>query len=177
MKENREHTTLPESEFTEEQQHRLFYNPDYILHHKKLSNNIIIHTVIRPLVFFIAIFAFYLLWSGHNAPGGGFVAGLMVAAGIVLLYVIRGSSFIQKEITFDFKYLVAIGLLCCISCGLGAFIFGYPFLTQAFGHMRFPILGNVELSTAFIFDFGVFLTVAGSCLTIIISIGKSGDKT
>jgi len=164
------------SEFTQGQQHRLFINPDYILSRKKLGSNIIIHTVLRPLTFIISIFAFYLFWKGHNAPGGGFVAGLMTAACVVLLYVNHGSSFIRKQLTFDFKYLVAIGLSCSMSCGLVALVFGYPYLTHAFSHIRFPLLGEVELTTTLIFDLGVYLTVTGGCLTIITSIGQSGDK-
>ena len=164
------------SEFTKGQQHRLFINPDHILSRKKLGSNIIIHTLLRPLTFIISIFAFYLFWNGHNAPGGGFIAGLMTAACIVLLYVNHGSSFIRNKLTFDFKYLVAIGLSCSMLCGLGALVFGYPYLTQSFGYVRFPLLGEIELATTLIFDLGVYLTVTGGCLTIIISIGQSGDK-
>ena len=123
------------------------------------------------------MFSFYLLWNGHNAPGGGFVAGLMTAAGIVLLYVNYGSNLIRNNLPFDFKYLVAIGLWCSMSCGLGAILFGYPYLTQTFGYMYFPILGEIELTTALIFDLGVYLVVTGGCLTIITSIGQSDIKT
>ena len=176
MSGNIEQEKYPDSEFTQEQQHRLNDNQDSIQSRKKLSSNIIINTVIRPLVIFISIFSFYLLWTGHNAPGGGFVAGLMTAACIVLLYVTRGSSFIRRELTFDFKYLVAIGLSCSMFCSLGAVVFGYPFLTQVFGHMYIPLLGDAEIATALIFDFGVYMTVTGSCLTIITSIGQNYDE-
>ena len=166
-----------DDEFTQEQRHRLFDSSGDVLSRKKLGSNIIINTVIRPLVIFISIFAFYILWTGHNAPGGGFVAGLMTAACVVLLYVTRGASFIRKGLTFDFKYLVAIGLSCSMFCSMGAVLLGHPFLTQTFGHMRFPFLGEVVFATALIFDLGVYLTVAGGCLTIITSIGQSNDKS
>ena len=169
--------SLDKSEFTQEQQYRLFSNPEYILSRKKLGSDIIIHTVLRPLTFFISIFAFYLFWNGHNAPGGGFIAGLMTAACIVLLYVNHGSSFIRDKLTFDFKYLVAIGLSFSMSCGLGALVFGYPYLTQTFSHMRLPLLGDVELVTGLIFDLGVYLVVTGGCLTIITSIGQIGSQS
>ena len=87
------------------------------------------------------------------------MAGLMTAACVVLLYITRGSSFLRNELTYDFKYLVAIGLSCSMFCGLGALVFGYPFLTQVF-------------ATALIFDIGVYLTVTGACLTIITSLGQ-----
>jgi len=177
MNHRTEHEKYPDkSEFTQEQQHRLFINPDHILSRKKLGSNVIIHTLIRPLTFMISIFAFYLFWNGHNAPGGGFIAGLMTAACIVLLYVTHGSGFVRNKMTFDFKYLVAIGLSISMSCGLAALLFDYPYLTQTFTYINLPLLGNIELATALIFDLGVYLTVVGSCLTIITSIGQSGDK-
>jgi multisubunit Na+/H+ antiporter MnhB subunit len=177
MSNDMKHEKHPEdkSEFTEEQQYK-FSNPDYIQSRKKLGSSIIIYTVLRPLTFFILIFAFYVFWNGHNAPGGGFIAGLMTAACIVLLYVNYGSDFIRKNLSFDSKYLIAIGLSCSMYDGLGAVVFGYPFLTQAFGHINFPFLESIELTTALIFDFGVFLVVTGGCLTIITSIGQSDFK-
>ncbi|MCL2010561.1 MAG: DUF4040 domain-containing protein, partial [Synergistaceae bacterium] len=142
---------------------------------KMQGSGVVINTVLRPLTFFILMFSFYLLWNGHNAPGGGFIAGLMTAAGIVLLYVNHGSDFIRKNLPFDFKYLVGLGLACSMSCGLGALLFGYPFLTQTFGRVHFPHLGEIELATALIFDLGVYLVVTGGCLTIITGIGQSGE--
>jgi multisubunit Na+/H+ antiporter MnhB subunit len=50
-------------------------------------NNLIPHHVMQGLFFFILLFSFYLFLAGHNAPGGGFIAGLMSAAAIVFLYV------------------------------------------------------------------------------------------
>jgi len=163
------------SEFTQEQRRRLS-DSGYIRSRKKLGSDIVIHTVLRPLTFSILIFAFYLFWNGHNSPGGGFVAGLMTAACIVLLYVTYGSGLIRNTLSFDFKYLVAIGLSLSMLCGLGALVFDYPFLTQTFGHVSFPLLGNVEFATAMIFDLGIYLVVTGGCLTIITSIGQSGNQ-
>jgi len=134
---------LDRSEFSREQQHRFFKNPDYLVSRKKLGSNVIIYTVLRPLTLLILIFSFYIFWNGHNEPGGGFVAGLMTAACIVLLYVNIGANFIRKSLTFDFKYLIAIGLSFSMYDGLGAVIFGYPYLTQTFGHLDFFFLNDI----------------------------------
>lgn len=171
---HRKYNQFPKTEFTEEQ-HRLFSNQEYMSRRKKLSSNLIINTVLRPVTFIISIFVFYIIWTGHNVPGGGFVAGLTTAAGVVLVYVNYGSGLINKKLTFDFKYLIAIGLSSSMLCGLASVVFGYPFLTQAFGRVNFPVLGVVQYATALIFDIGVYLTVTGGCLTIITSIGQSGD--
>ena len=138
------------------------------------GNSIILNTVIRWIVFVILIFAFYLFWSGHNAPGGGFIAGLMTSAAIVFLYVSYGSAFLKVSMRFDSKYLLGIGLSISLLCGMGSMLFGYPFLTHTFGEFHIPLLGELELATATIFDLGVYMVVTGGCITIITAIGESG---
>lgn len=138
------------------------------------GNSIILNTVVRWIVFVILTFAFYLFWNGHNAPGGGFIAGLMTAAVVVFLYVSYGSPFLKISMRFDSKYLLGIGLSISLLCGMGAMLFGYPFLTHTFGEFYIPLLGEVELATATIFDLGVYMVVTGGCITIITAIGESG---
>lgn len=138
------------------------------------GNSIILNTVVRWIVFVILIFAFYLFWNGHNAPGGGFIAGLMTAAVVVFLYVSYGSPFLKISMRFDSKYLLGIGLSISLLCGMGAMVFGYPFLTHTFGEFHIPLLGELELATATIFDLGVYMVVTGGCITIITAIGESG---
>jgi multicomponent K+:H+ antiporter subunit A len=64
------------------------------------------------------------------------------------------------------------GLAVSASTGLGALFFGYPFLTSAFGHFHLPVLGEVEVVTAVLFDFGVYLVVIGTTLGIIRTIAE-----
>lgn len=140
------------------------------------DNSVILDTVVGWVVYIILIFAIYLFWTGHNAPGGGFIAGLMTAAVVVLMYVAFGSKFIRNTMKFDFKYLIAVGLTFSLGCGLGGLLFGDPFLTHTFGEFHLGALGDIELATAAIFDLGVYLTVTGGCVTIITSIGESGSR-
>ena len=139
-------------------------------------NNLITHRVARGLFFFIFLFSVYIFWVGHNAPGGGFIAGLMSAIAIVLLYLTFSSRFKIGAILSLFKYFIALGLAFAVGCGLGGIVFGYPFLTHAFGHFNLPFFGEIELATAAIFDLGVYLTVVGTVLVIVISIGNHGHE-
>jgi|GEM_PF-29475 len=143
---------------------------------RRKGNNLILNTVVGWVVYVILVFAIFLFWTGHNAPGGGFIAGLMCAAVVVLLYVSFGSSFVRNTLRFDFKYLIAVGLTFSLGCGLGGLLFGDPFLTHTFGTFHLGALGELELATAAIFDLGVFLTVTGGCVTIITSIGESEGR-
>jgi multicomponent Na+:H+ antiporter subunit A len=177
---NKEHLGIKEKtrnpNLTPEQLNRFFGDHDEIFRRKKLGSNIIMNTLLGPLSFFVVIFSFYLFWNGHNLPGGGFAAGLMMASAVMLLYVNYGSSFATKRMKIDFKYLLAAGLAFSMCTGLGAILFGYPFLSHAFGSIYLPFLGETMFYTSSIFDLGVFLTVTGGCLTIIIDIGQSGAE-
>lgn len=136
------------------------------------SNNIILIVLSKPLCFMILILAIYLFYAGHNLPGGGFIAGLTVACALVLMYITLGKGFI-KSLKLELRYILALGLACSVGCGLGGMFLGKPFLTHTFGHVTIPLVGELELATAMIFDFGVFLVVTGTVMSIILTIGNS----
>ena len=140
------------------------------------ENHVVLNSIVGAVAYIILIFALYLFWTGHNAPGGGFIAGLMTAAVVVLLYVSFGSAFIKNTLKFDFKYLIAIGLSLSLGCGIGGIFFGEPFLTHTFIEVHSDFFGEIEFATATIFDLGVYFTVTGGCVTIITSIGESTCK-
>ena len=58
----------------------------------------------------IAVFAIYLLFRGHNLPGGGFVAGLTFAVGIILQYMAGGTRWIEERLDIRPVRLIGIGL-------------------------------------------------------------------
>lgn len=136
------------------------------------SNDLILRTATILIAFILFGFALYLFFAGHNAPGGGFIGGLITSAGIVLLYMAYGAKAIEKVLPIDFKILIPVGLAIAVLSGIGAFIFGEAFLSQTDGYFTFPILGELHLATAVIFDLGVYLTVIGITMTIILSISQ-----
>ncbi|HEX6593549.1 MAG TPA: Na(+)/H(+) antiporter subunit B [Bacillota bacterium] len=134
------------------------------------TNNLILRTTTSLIAFILLGFAIYLLLAGHNSPGGGFVGGLVTSAAVILMYMAYGTDVIDKVLPFSFRTLIPIGLLLAILTGLGSFFFNVPFLTHTFGEVYIPIIGNVELATAMIFDLGVYFTVLGATITIILNI-------
>lgn len=135
-------------------------------------NNILLKTASMINIWFIMLTSLYILVAGHNAPGGGFIAGLMVAGGAVLMYLCFGRPFVTN-MRINYRMFLPIGLSCALGTGLGGLFLGKPFLTHAFGHVHLPFFGNWELTSASVFDFGVFLVVIGTCLTIIMNIGEN----
>lgn len=137
------------------------------------TNDLILRTTTTLIAFILIAFSIYLFLAGHNAPGGGFIGGLMTAAAVVLMYMTYGLEAVKKIIPINFRHIVPIGLLIAVLTGMGSFIFGEPFLSHTFKHLHHvPIFGDLELATALLFDLGVYLTVVGITLTIILTIAN-----
>ncbi|MCA1031675.1 Na(+)/H(+) antiporter subunit B [Bacillus timonensis] len=136
------------------------------------TNDLILQTVTKIVVFIILAFSLHLFFAGHYTPGGGFIGGLMTSAAIVLLLLAFDSKTVKKILPFDYKKIAALGLLIAVLTGVGSFIFHVPFLTHTYGYFNIPILGKTGLATAVLFDIGVFLVVIGVTMTIIQTIGE-----
>jgi multicomponent K+:H+ antiporter subunit A len=133
---------------------------------------LILSAVSRPLLPLALVVSVYILLRGHNLPGGGFIAGLVTSVALILQYIASGVAWTQARLRFDFRSLIAGGVLLAALTGLGSWAFGRPFLTSAFGHFRLPLLGELELATAMLFDLGVYLTVVGATLLILANLGR-----
>jgi len=136
------------------------------------SRDVVLQTTSQVTVFIIMTFSGFLFLAGHNNPGGGFIGGLMSAAALVLLALAYDLKTMRQALPVNFHYVTATGLLIAIFSGMGSFVFGAPFLSQAYDYFTLPLLGEVELATAMIFDLGVYLAVVGVTMTIILSIGE-----
>lgn len=136
------------------------------------TNDVILQTVIKIVVFIILTFGMYLFWSGHNNPGGGFIGGLVLASAMVLLYLAYDIETVHKGIPLDFKKIAAFGVFLSVGSGFLSLLFGKDFLTQGSQAFDLPVFGKTELSTVTIFEAGVALTVVGVVVTIILSISE-----
>ena len=136
------------------------------------TNDVILRTVTKIVVFIILTFGVELFFAGHNSPGGGFIGGLVLSSALVLLFLVYDIETVQEGIPLDFKKVAAVGVVLAIGTGVGAVLFGTAFLTQTFGHFYLPLLGETELATVVLFEIGVALTVVGTVVTIIVSISE-----
>lgn len=129
-------------------------------------------SVVLPLAL---VFSIYIFMRGHNLPGGGFIAGLITAVALVLQFMSLGQSraelLVRAHSGRRFVQWIGAGLGIAGLTGVGAFVFGRPFLTSAFGHPVVGVLGELPLATAAIFDLGVYLTVVGATLLTLSVLG------
>jgi multicomponent Na+:H+ antiporter subunit B len=139
------------------------------------TNNIMLHTLVRIVSFVILAFSVYIFFAGHNAPGGGFIGGLMTASAFVVMYLAFDMKTLKKVLSFNFDLLIGGGLLVAFFTGIVPMLLGFPFLTHFFDYFQLPFLGEVELTTALPFDLGVYLVVFGAAVTIILTIAEDDN--
>lgn len=129
--------------------------------------------LILPLALLVSMFIFL---RGHNEPGGGFIAGLITAVALILLQVAYGQKWVHSRIGVSLPKLAAAGVLIAAATGLASLPLGYPFLTSAFAHINVPLIGEIEVASAMLFDLGVYLTVVGGTLLILSGLGGVGHS-
>lgn len=135
------------------------------------SHPMVLDTLARTLLPMALLLSVFIFLRGHNLPGGGFIAGLITAAALILQYISHGVTWAEERQPFSYHGMAGLGVLTAGLTGLGSWFFGYPFLTSSFGHFNLPLVGEFELATAMLFDLGVYLTVVGATLLILSNIG------
>lgn len=133
--------------------------------------------LVRLLLPMAAVVSMYLFMRGHNEPGGGFVAGLVLSVALLLQYIISGTHWVEAHLPLNPRRWIGMGLLYALATGLGSLVLGYPFLTSHTAHVRLPWLGDVHLASALFFDIGVFTLVVGSTLLMLTAIAHQSVRS
>jgi len=137
---------------------------------------LILSVITRLLLPMALLVSMHLFLRGHNAPGGGFIAGLVTAVALILQSMANGITWTRRQWHIRYHPLIAWGVLIAVATGLGSWAFGYPFLTSAFGHFNLPLIGEIELATAMFFDLGVYLAVVGVVMLILATLGNLNQR-
>ncbi|MEM9356101.1 MAG: monovalent cation/H+ antiporter subunit A [Pseudomonadota bacterium] len=122
---------------------------------------VVLTRVIMPVVLMVG---FYIFLRGHNEPGGGFIAGLIVSIAVVMQYMASGFSWASDRLRYPYHGIIGAGVLVAGLTGIGAWFNNKEFLTSAFTYVRIPPFQKFELATAALFDLGVFLAVVGAVM-------------
>lgn len=123
--------------------------------------------LVRLMLPISLVVAFHLLLRGHNLPGGGFVAGLTVTIALLAQYLVGGARWVEEHFRIDPPAWISGGLLGAVATGLGSVFLGYPLLTTHTAHVTLPVLGELHLPSAALFDLGVFSVVLGSSMLLL----------
>lgn len=130
-------------------------------------NSVILIAGARVQVMLLLVFSAYMLLRGHNAPGGGFIGGLIAATGFVVYAIACGTDDARKALRFDPGNIAGAGLGIALLAGIMAVFWGDALFTG-----QWLFIGETEddkgipLSTVLVFDIGVYLVVLGAILSI-----------
>jgi len=133
-------------------------------------NSLILRTTTRLLFPLLLLLAVYLTLRGHNAPGGGFIGGLVAAGAFGLYLIAEGPDRMLKALRTNPTRLLSIGLLLGLTAGVLSWFQGLPFMTGLWGKIPVGWGDPIKLGTPLLFDVGVFLVVVGFTLTIVLSL-------
>lgn len=136
-----------------------------------LADLLLVPAVIMRWMFpVLMVLAAYLFFRGHDLPGGGFSAGVTLSIAFLLQYLAHDVRWVEDRLTVLPIRWMGVGLIIAGATGVGAFVFGYPFLTAHAQYLHLPLFGRVPAATALMFDAGVFALVVGATVLMLIAI-------
>jgi multicomponent Na+:H+ antiporter subunit A len=140
------------------------------------NRSIILEVVVRLLFHTAIIVSLYLLFAGHNRPGGGFAGGLVVGLALIARYLAAGRYELGEALPVDAGVVLGLGLVMAVGTGLAGLIFGGQVLESVIWQFSLPVFGEVKLVTSLFFDIGVYLVVVGLLLDVLRSLGAEVDR-
>ena len=140
---------------------------------RKPMRSLVLQTATRYLIPLMLMFSVFLLLAGHNAPGGGFVGGLLAAAAFSLYAIAHGFDTARDTLRIPPRRLIGGGLLLALGSGLFSIALDYPFMTGQWDDTLLPAIG--KLGTPVLFDTGVYLVVIGVTLLVVFSLAEVED--
>jgi multicomponent K+:H+ antiporter subunit A len=118
----------------------------------------------------------YMFLRGHNEPGGGFVAGLVITIGMIVQYMVSGFRWSAERISIDAHAWIGTGILLAAATGTAAMVIGDPFLKNYHTYVPIPYLGKIGLSSALFFDAGVLMVVVGAMMLTLGNLARLGRR-
>jgi multicomponent Na+:H+ antiporter subunit A len=138
--------------------------------------SVILETGTRAVFHTILLFSAFLLFTGHNAPGGGFIGGLVAAAALVLRYVAHGPEDVRRTTRVAPEKVLGAGLIAAVGTGMTPWLLGGQLLESGYVDIGLGLLGTAKVTSVLFFDIGVYLVVVGLVLAVLRTLGGEIDK-
>ena len=140
------------------------------------NRSILIEVLVRLLFHPAIVVSVFLLFVGHNAPGGGFAGGLVAGLALVARYLAGGRYELGEAAPVDAGRVLGIGLLLAAGTATAPLVFGLTAFESSWFEADVPVLGTISIGTSTLFDIGVYLVVVGLVLDILRSLGAEIDR-
>jgi multicomponent K+:H+ antiporter subunit A len=155
-------------------EHEASPDPDRPLPPGSMMVPAVLGGLLLPVAGLVSVF---FLLRGHNAPGGGFVGGLVMATAFIVQYLLNGTIWVESRLRIHPQLWIAAGLLAAAGAGAGAWLASQAFLTSLEWHGRLPLVGEVHLSSTLLFDFGVYALVIGTTTLMLVAIAHQSLRS
>ena len=140
------------------------------------NRSILVDVVTRLLFPSMMLLSAYFFFSGHNAPGGGFAGGLVAALALTLRYLAGGRREAEETLPVHPGKVLGIGIMFTTAAAVAPMFFGMPPLTSSYAEFSVPLIGDVTVPSALIFDAGVYIIVVGLIMHVLASMGAYLDR-
>jgi len=138
-----------------------------------VRHDLVLRVIAKILIPFILLFAVYVQFHGDYGPGGGFQAGVIVAAGIIFYGIIFGLETTRKVMpSWLVESMLATGVLIYAGVGVAGILLGGNYLDY-FVLAADPVAGQHR--GIFWVEVGVAVTVAAVMLKIFYMFGGRGQ--
>jgi multicomponent K+:H+ antiporter subunit A len=165
---------LPHAQREDSARHAAFDHPQDLLPRGDMRFPAVLARLLLPMA---ALVSLYFLLRGHNAPGGGFVGGLVMATAFIVQYMVGGTIWVESRLRIHPQLWVALGLLAAAAAGIGAWLASRPFLTAISADLHLPLVGEVHVSSVLAFDFGVYMLVIGATVLMLIALAHQSLRS
>ncbi len=133
----------------------------------------LLETGSRTIVPTLLVVSVFLLVVGHNAPGGGFVGGLLAGSGLLVVFLTGGGTAVRELLRARPTTLIGSGIAVAMTTALGGLLFGGSLLTSGKLDLDLGWFGKLEVGSTLIFDIGVYLVVVGLVATVLLHLGDA----
>jgi len=141
-----------------------------------MTQSIFFRFLARLMMPVLILFSLFLLLRGHNAPGGGFVGGLVGAGSIVMMTLAYGADEVRHRLRIDFRRAMFYGLGIALIAGLIGLVVGAAFQEAYWWTPFFQGIGRLEISTPLLFDIGVYIVVFSVTSAIVMDMAEEGER-
>lgn len=143
---------------------------------KAQNRSLMVDIATRILFPSMMVVSLYFFFAGHNAPGGGFAGGLVAALAFTLRYLAGGRDELEEALPVDAGRILGTGLILAAAAALWPMLLGRPPLSSQVWDFTLPLIGDVHVPSALLFDAGVYLIVVGLIMHILTSLGGQLDQ-
>ena len=140
------------------------------------ERSLLLDVGVRTVFHTVLVFGVFLLFAGHNAPGGGFIGGLVTAAAFVLRFVADPEGRSGRPLPFHPTTLLGGGIAIAVVTASASWLVGGELLESGKATLHPPLLGTVNVTSALPFDIGVYLVVVGLVLLLLRTLGAEAER-